>query len=68
MPSVFVLHHERPDTGDVKLLGIYSSEVKANEAIHRFRAKRGCRKYLECFTVSEYEADKDEWPEGFVDL
>jgi hypothetical protein len=66
MQPVFVLQYEQPSTGDVKLLGVYSSEDAANEAIVRFREKPELRG-LECFTVYAYELDKDGWIGGQAD-
>ena len=61
MRSVYVLQYERPSSGEVKLIGVYSSKAAANEAIVRFREKPELRGYLESFTVYAYEVDKDEW-------
>jgi hypothetical protein len=61
MQTVFVLQYERPSAGEVKLLGVYSSQVAINEAIIRFREDPELRGYLECFTTLIYEVDKDGW-------
>ena len=63
MQTVFVLQYERPSTGEVKLLGAYSSEAAAKEAIIRFRENPEIRG-LECFTTYAFELDEDHWTEG----
>jgi hypothetical protein len=49
-----------PSTGEMKLLGVYSSQAAVREAIIRFRENPEIRG-LECFTTLTYEIDKDGW-------
>ena len=51
-----------------KILGVYTTESKANEAIGRFQNLPGFKDYpVECFVVEEYLLDKDTWwTEGFI--
>ena len=51
---------------DEKLIGIYSSENDAQEAIKRIKTKPGFRDFPDGFQIDEYEIGKDNWPEGFV--
>jgi hypothetical protein len=68
-----VLHHEEngdvsfneEDGDNVKILGIYSSEAKAEERIARARLDEGFRDEPDCFHVAEYELDHDQWVGGF---
>ncbi|MDB4873184.1 MAG: hypothetical protein JWL97_4188 [Gemmatimonadales bacterium] len=69
-----ILHHE--ESGDVtideqegddaKILGIYSSQAKAEERIVRARLLDGFRDEPDCFQITEYKLDHDEWREGYV--
>lgn len=68
MASVYVLHHVRKDDeyGDnAKLIGIYHSAAKANDAIARLAGLPGFRDHPEGFHADSYELDKDHWTEGF---
>lgn len=51
---------------DLKVIGVYSSEQLADEAIGRARLLVGFRDEPDCFVVSEYEVDEDKWTDGFV--
>jgi hypothetical protein len=53
---------------DVKLLGCYSSKQRANDRIERARLFSGFAQESDCFTVTRYEVDHDEWAEGYVTL
>ena len=53
---------------DVKLLGCYSTEECAQERIDRARLLPGFAEEPDCFTVSRYVIDRDEWTEGFVTM
>ena len=68
MESAFLLQHERPDTEDVKVIGLYSSEAAARAAIERLRLQPGFSDYPNGFTIDRYKLDQDNWTEGFVDL
>jgi len=63
-----VLLHSLPETGRVKVIGLYSSRVMAEEAMERARVLPGFAQEPEGFTIEQYELDKDHWPRGFVRL
>jgi hypothetical protein len=67
---IYVLWHTTrpdPDGGeDSKLLGLYSTEARARDRIHRCQTVPGFAEYPDGFVVDSYEVDKDEWTEGFV--
>ena len=65
MKHAFVLQHENPETKDVKLIGVYSSEAAAQAAIGRVCAQPGFRDYPNGFSIDDYEVDEDNWTEGF---
>lgn len=69
MESVYVLHHVRKDDkhgDDAKLIGIYRSENKANDAIKRLADQPGFCDHPDGFQTDRYELDRDHWSEGFV--
>lgn len=52
---------------ETKVIGIYSSEKKADEAKARFKVKEGFKRFPEeCFFMDEYQLDQDHWEEGFI--
>ncbi|MFI7000009.1 hypothetical protein [Nocardia sp. NPDC050175] len=50
---------------DVKLLGAYSTEQRANERIREAQNLPGFRDEPDCFHIDRYEVDKDEWTSGY---
>lgn len=68
MESLFVVLHSLPETGRVKVIGIYSSEALADAAVQRTRLLPGFAEEPDGFTIQRYEIDKDHWPRGFVRL
>jgi hypothetical protein len=55
------------DEGDnVKLLGVYSSQAKAEQRLTNAQTLPGFRDEPGCFQIADYAVDKDEWAEGFV--
>ena len=69
--SVFIVHHARQLADgheDVKLIGVYTSPARAQEAIERTRLLEGFRDYPGGFTVDQYPLDHTHWQEGFVAL
>ena len=68
MTPLFVLLHSLPDTGRVKVVGIYSSRPLAEEARARALELPGFRDEPDGFTIEPYEVDKDHWSRGFVRL
>lgn len=67
--NVFLLHHTRcNEEDDLKLLGVFSSESLANEAIEMYLNIKGFKDFPEGFEVSKYCIDKREWIEGFLTI
>ncbi len=69
MSAVYLLNHVREldeEASEVKCVGIYSSEVKAQAAIARLAMQPGFADYPERFEIDSYELDEDNWTEGFV--
>ena len=67
--SVYLLQHvarEDTDDEDIKTLGIYSSQAKAEAAIKRLVELPGFRRFPDSFDMDRYTLDQDEWAEGFV--
>ena len=65
---LYVLLHSLPETGRVKVVGIYSSRAFAEEAHDRARALPGFSDEPDGFVIDQYEVDKDHWPRGFIRL
>lgn len=80
MKSVFILQHLRklPEgIEDVKLIGSYSSEFAARQAIERLTKENGFSDFPKLidpvndtevggFHIDEYQIDEDNWKEGFT--
>jgi len=71
--NVYVLwhiHELHDDYGlhdEEKLIGIYSTEEKAAEAIEAHKDLEGFRDYpVECFEIHEAVVDRSNWNEGFT--
>jgi hypothetical protein len=65
---VFVVEHVHEieeDNESIKLIGVYSSEEKAQQAVARLRLQPGFRDTPEGFSVDRYTVDEDHWREGF---
>ncbi|MCM1167257.1 MAG: hypothetical protein NC299_04600 [Lachnospiraceae bacterium] len=70
--KVYLLWHVHELTDDFgshdeeKLLGVFSTVERANDAIECFKNLEGFKDYpLNCFVTDEYEVDKAMWTEGF---
>ena len=57
---------DEEDGDDLKILGAYSTEQKAQERLVRARALPGFRDEPDCFLIDQYTLDEDKWTEGFV--
>jgi hypothetical protein len=68
-PSVFVLQHVHvinDDEEDIKLIGVYSTRERAEQAVARLRRQQGFSNTPEGFSIDEYPVDQDHWTEGYV--
>jgi len=68
---VYLLWHthidENLDGGeDVKLMGVYSTREKAEEALSRSKHLKGFKDFTKGFDISACRLDKDQWTSGFV--
>ena len=69
--KVFLLQHVHPLTDgdeDIKVIGIYSSADKAQQAIARLSRLPGFSGAARGFHIDAYELDEDGWREGFVTM
>ena len=68
MNTVFLLWHIHVLNGedDEKLIGVYSSELEAKNAIARVADQPGFRDTPDGFEICGYELNTDHWREGFV--
>jgi hypothetical protein len=67
---VWHIDHDAPtdEEENEKLIGVYSSEALAHEAIERLRDKPGFRDYPKRWDIDEYVLDDDHWEDGFVTM
>lgn len=70
MTHVFLLWHTHEDEDlpggeDVKLLGVYSSYLKAEEALNASLTQPGFRDQPAGLEIATYELDRREWTEGY---
>ena len=72
MTTVFVVQHVHSvgngedEDEDIKLIGVYSTELHARAAIARLSTKPGFRETVQGFHITPQELDKDDWTEGFI--
>jgi hypothetical protein len=69
--KVFILWHvSRMPNGeeDIKLIGVYSTEAKAEKARVRSSRLSGFSDAPDGFEVGSYTVDRDSWTEGFVSV
>lgn len=71
--DIFLLWHIHNLTDDngtheaEKLIGVFSSEAKANEAIEQLKGLEGFRDNPpSCFEVHQSKLDRLSWADGFV--
>lgn len=70
--DVFLLWHTHDLTDDfgtheeVKLIGVFSSEEKASEAMEQLKDKEGFRDFsISCFEIAKMKIDRMSWADGF---
>lgn len=63
---VWHTHEIEEDNEDIKLLGVYSTEKKAEEAIAVLKKKPGFFDHPEGFEISKYTIDELCWVDGFA--
>ena len=67
--EVFLLQHVHAlgdDEEDVKVIGIYSTRQRADEAVERMHALPGFKDAPDGFCIDRYHLDEDQWTEGYV--
>ena len=71
MTTIYMLYYIRSkntDNEDIKLIGVYSTESKAQETIERLHEKPGFRDWPQGFEIAGTVLDRDGWIDGFLDL
>jgi hypothetical protein len=63
---VWHTHTLEDGASDEKLLGVYSTEARANGRVSHAKNLCGFRASQSGFVVTRYVVDRDEWGEGFV--
>lgn len=68
MKHVYILFHsyELDDNEEIKILGVYSNEILANENIVKYLNLPGFKDYPDGFHIDKYEVDNNKWTEGFI--
>lgn len=69
--TVYLLWHGddlEEGTPEAKLLGVYSSEEKAQERITRSLGQPGFADHPDDFLIVPQTVDKDDWPDGYVEV
>ena len=69
MEYVYILWHIHKlsnDEDDLKVIGVYSSELKAQKKISEYKLIPGFKDSPEGFEIAAYKIDSDHWIEGFV--
>lgn len=67
MDNVFILHHTYGDSESesYKLLGVFSTEDRANSEIPKYLKLPGFKEFPDGFTVTKYSLDEPHWLSGF---
>lgn len=71
LQEVYVLQHNYvlQNGGDeIKILGVFSSEEKAQEAIEIYRTLPGFCEHPQDFYLDKYLVDEKCWTEGFFTI
>lgn len=68
-PLYVLWHTYENESGneDIKLIGIYSSEDRAKEALEKVRMQPGFRDHPDGFEIADAALDMTGWRDGFVD-
>jgi hypothetical protein len=70
-PLVYMLYHTYEKASgfeESKLIGAYSSEEKAEEALQQVRSKAGFRDYPDGFLITPMRLDQTGWVDGFSSM
>jgi hypothetical protein len=62
------LHVQDDGEEDVKLIGVYSTRARAEQAADRLRLKAGFCDTPEGFTIDTYTLDEDSWQDGYTTI
>lgn len=68
MSKVYLLWHsyELEGSEEDKLIGVYSTRERAEQAVERKLQYPGFRDHPEGFLIANFTIDKDQWSEGFM--
>jgi len=71
MTDVFIVSFDRQlpsGEDDERLLGVYSTEQKAQAALARFKAQPEFRDHSECLAAEPFTLDETSFKEGFISV
>ncbi|GLJ00315.1 hypothetical protein [Sphingobium sp. BS19] len=60
------IEYSGDDIFESKIIGIFSSKLKAEEAVKILKNKPGFVDYPDDFIIDDYEIDVIEWDQGFI--
>lgn len=64
--AVYLLFHSYGlDDNNIKLLGVFSEEYIAEQALAKAVKKEGFKIYPDGFNISRYVIDQEQWIDGF---
>ncbi len=68
MDAFLLWHEHESQAGEegTKLIGVYSSQLLAEQAKERLTSQPGFRDAPKGFIIDRYEIDEDHWTEGYV--
>jgi hypothetical protein len=71
MQYVYLVHHTHVisrNNEDVKLIGVFSSEEKAQEIVKKYENISGFKESKKGFNIDKYQIDAECWTEGFCTI
>jgi len=66
--KLFIVLHEPPQSGRIKVIGIYSSAPLAEAAVQEARLLPGFNSDPDAFFIRRYALNQSQWHRGFVRL
>ena len=66
--TVFLVWHDHQIEGESneKLLGIFSSRLKAEQRVREAGGQLGFEDFPDGFTIDMYKLDESQWTDGFI--
>ena len=68
MKYVYVVHHFNKYDADIKSIGEFPSQAKAEAVVAKYKNFKGFKDTPDGFSVDAYELDKMYWAEGYYSV